>query len=86
MKFFISELEAKVGDKLYTVTEAAEKLKVSRQTINTWVKAGRFPNSFEVGTDDKTLIPASDIEAVRKEEADKLIERLDALGFQAIPT
>ena len=69
MKFLVSELEAKVGDKLYTVTEAAKMLDVSRQTINTWVRDGRFPNNFSVGTDDKTLIPASDIEEVRKEEA-----------------
>lgn len=74
-------------DKLHTVVELARMFEVSRQTIHNWLDAGRFPNSFEVGEGGGriTLIPASDVEAVKKEEADKLVERLDRLGFQAVP-
>lgn len=73
-------------DKLYTITELAQTLDVSRQTIYNWMKSGRFPNSFEVGEGDGAivLVPASDVETVRKEEAEKLIEKLGRLGFQAV--
>lgn len=78
-------MEAKMGDKYYTITELATEFGVSRQTVYNWIGAGRFPNKFEVGTNDTTLIPTSDVEAVRKEEAEKLLERLNRLGFQTVP-
>lgn len=73
--------------KLYTVNELAKLFDVSRQTVHNWMRDGRFPNKFEVGEGGgkMLLIPASDVEAVRKEEADKLIADLDRLGFQAVP-
>lgn len=72
-------------DKLYTVPELAKELDVSRQTAYNWLVAGRFPNHLTVGNGDMVLVPASDVETVRKEEAAKLIEKLDRLGFQAEP-
>ena len=74
-------------ERLYTVAEAAETLLVSRQTIYNRIEAGRFPNSFSVGEGEGTitLIPASDVDAERKEEADKLIDKLGRLGFQSVP-
>lgn len=74
-------------ERLYTVPEAAERLGKSKQTLYNWIRDGRFPNSFAVGGGDSeiTLIPASDVDAVRKEEAGKLIEQLERLGFQTNP-
>lgn len=74
-----------MGDRFYTITELSNEFGVSRQTVYNWIEAGRFPNKFEVGTDDTTLIPASDVEVVRIEEADKLVARLTRLGFQVDP-
>ncbi len=75
------------NNKFYTVTELAKELGVSRPTVYSWLQAGRFSNSFEVGEGDGaiTLIPLSDVEIVRKEEADKLLKKLNRLGFQAVP-
>lgn len=73
-----------MNDKLYTVPELAKALDVSRQTAYNWLLAGRFPNHITVGSGDMVLVPASDVDAVRKEEADKLIEKLDRLGFQTV--
>lgn len=72
---------------LYTVTQLAEVFDVSRTAIHKWIDLGRFPDSFEVGEGGgkMVLIPASNVEAVRKEEADKLLKKLDRLGFQAVP-
>lgn len=74
-------------EQLYTVSGLADALVVSRQTIYNWLKSGRFPNAFEVEQGDGTitLVPASDVEVVRQEEAEQLIERLNRLGFQAVP-
>lgn len=74
-------------EKLYTVAELAKLFGKSRQAIHNWLEAGRFPNSFEVGEGGgkMVLIPASDVEIVRNEEAAKLLEELDRLGFQAVP-
>lgn len=76
-----------MNDKLYTVSQLADIFGVSRQSIYNWIEADRFPNKFEVGEGGGTitLIPASDVEVVRKEEAKKLIKRLDRLGFQTTP-
>lgn len=70
-------------DQLRTVTQAANTLDVSRQTIYNWIEQGRFPGHFVVGDDERILIPTSDVEKVRKEEAEKLVEKLDRLGFRA---
>lgn len=71
-------------EKLYTVSEVAKEFQKSRQTIYNWMVSGRFPNNFEVGTGDGTitLIPASDVEKVKQEEADKLVKIINQLGFQ----
>ena len=76
-----------MDEKLYTVTELAKTLDKSRQTIYKWIDDNRFPNLFEVGEGDGsiTLVPASDVEIVREEEAAKLVKKLNRLGFQAIP-
>ncbi len=76
-----------MNDKLYTVSQLATLFGVSRQSIYNWIDAGKFPNKFEVGEGGGTitLIPASDVAVVREEEAEKLIKRLDRLGFQTTP-
>lgn len=70
--------------KLYTISEVAKELDVSRTTAYAWHENGRFPNAFTVGEGDMVLVPASDVEAARREEADKLIEKLGRLGFQTV--
>ena len=58
---------------------------VSKQTIYNWIEQGRFPNKEEVGEGHGTviLIPDSNVEVVKKEEADKLIAKLNHLGLQS---
>lgn len=86
-KFLLEKMEAEMKDKLYTVTELAELFQVSRQTIHNWVTDGRFPGTFTVGEGGgkMTLVPASDVETVKDEEAAELIKKLDRLGFQTVP-
>ncbi len=72
-------------EKLYTVAELAKMFEVSRQTIHNWNGDGRFPNSITVGDKNTVLVPASDVERVRKDEAERLLAQLDRLGFQTIP-
>lgn len=80
-----------MDEKLYTITDLSNELAVSRQTIYNWLgddfANGRFPNAFKVGQGDGAiiLVPASDVEKVRNEEAAKLIKKLDRLGFQTVP-
>ncbi len=76
-----------MNDKLYTVSQLADMFGVSRQSIYNWIEAGKFPNKFEVGEGGGTitLVPASDVEVVRKELAAKLVKKLDRLGFQTTP-
>ena len=80
----ITELEAKMKDKLYTLPELADELRVSKQTAYNWLSAGKFPNHLKVGAGQMVLVPSSDVEVVRQEEADKLVAQLEGLGFQAI--
>ena len=72
-------------EKLYTVAQLARMFEVSRQTIHNWNIDGRFPNSITVGDKNAVLVPASDVENVRKEEAERLIAQLHRLGFRAVP-
>jgi len=72
-------------DKLYTVSDLVRLFGVSRQTIHNWENNGRFQNSLKVGDKRTLLVPASDVERVRHEEAARLIKDLDRLGFQADP-
>lgn len=74
-------------EKFYTVSELADLFQVSRQTVHNWISDGRFPGAFKVGEGGgkMTLIPASDVEKIKEEEATKLLEQLDRLGFQAVP-
>jgi excisionase family DNA binding protein len=83
----ITQVEAEMQDKFYTVTELANLFGVKRQTIHKWILANRFPGKFMVGEGGArvTLVPASDVDAVKRQEAGKLIEQLDRLGFQAVP-
>ncbi len=72
-------------EKLYTVAELSKLFNVSRQTIHNWNNDGRFPNSITVGDKNTVLVPASDVEIARREEAEKLMQELDRLGFQTVP-
>lgn len=80
-------MEAVMQDKLYTVTELAKIFGKSRQAIHNWIDDKRFPNKFEVGEGGGKiiLVPASDVEMVKNEEAAKLLGELDRLGFQTVP-
>jgi predicted DNA-binding transcriptional regulator AlpA len=83
MILFTLITEADMQEKLYTVTDLSEVFDKSRQTIHTWIADGRFPNHVTVGGNKQVLVPASDVEAVKKEEAEKLMVELNRLGFQA---
>jgi len=72
-------------EKLFTVAELARMFAVSRQTIHNWNIDGRFPNSFTVGDKNTLLVPASDVESMRREEAERLIIQLNRLGFRTVP-
>jgi len=85
VKLLLSKAEADMQEKLYTVAELAKMFEVSRQTIHNWNSDGRFPNSITVGDKNTVLVPASDVERVRKDEAERLLAQLDRLGFQTIP-
>lgn len=76
-----------MSDEFYTVAELARLFGKTPQTIHNWIDDGRFPGKFTVGEGGGkiTLIPKSDVEAARKEEADKHIKELNRLGFQAVP-
>lgn len=75
-----------MAGQLYSVAELAELFGKTRQTIYNWVDAGRFPNHVQLGGEGGTIvIPASDVEVVLNEEAAKLRDELDRLGFQSIP-
>lgn len=84
-KLELVKTEADMQDKLYTVAELSKLFGVSRQTIHNWNNDGRFPNGITVGDKNTVLVPAPDVEAVKREEAEKLIDQLDRLGFQAVP-
>ena len=67
----------------YTTTELADIFSKKPQTIRTWVAMNRFPNCYLVG---KTwVIPSEDVEAVKQEEAGKLVEQLESLGYSFLP-
>jgi len=74
-------------DKFYTVNALATLFGVSRQTIHNWITDGRFPNKEVIGEGGgkMILVPVADVEAVKEEEAARLIQQLDRLGFQADP-
>lgn len=74
-------------ERLYTVAELAGIFGKTKQTIHNWINDGRFPNKFEVGEGAGriVLIPASNVEVVKKEEAEKHLKELNRLGFQAVP-
>jgi predicted DNA-binding transcriptional regulator AlpA len=84
---FSEQMEADVSNELYTVTQLAEFFGMSRQGIHNWINDGRFPNAVEAGEGrgKVVLVPAPDVEVVRKEEAEKLIQQLNRLGFQSVP-
>jgi predicted DNA-binding transcriptional regulator AlpA len=84
-KFEFVKMEADMQEKLHTVAELSKLFGVSRQTIHNWNNDGRFPNGITVGDKNTVLVPASDVEVVKREEAEKLIEQLDRLGFRAVP-
>ena len=80
-----SQLEANMNEPYYTVTQVSKMFDVTRQTIYNWIEQGRFPGKEEVGEGRGTviLIPDSNVEVVKKEEAAKLIAKLDHLGFHS---
>ena len=63
-----------------SVRQAMSLLDVSRPTILKWLEDGKFPNATKA--DGKTgdwNIPRSDIEAVRQERIDALLEEVEHL-------
>ena len=60
----------------HTVTETAEKFGVSKHQVNNLVKKRRLTNGRKWGESSGAYI-----ESVRKEAEQRLIERLDVLGF-----
>jgi predicted DNA-binding transcriptional regulator AlpA len=74
--------EAIMDKEFYTLTELAEMFEVTRTTIHNWNNDGRFPHYITVGNKDTVLVPASDVTAVRKEEAEKLLSQITRLGYR----
>jgi len=74
--------EAKMEKEFYTLTELAEMFGVTRMTIHNWNNDGRFPNFITVGNKDTVLVPASDVAAVKMEEAEKLLAQITRLGYR----
>ena len=56
-----------------TTAQVAEEFGVDMRTVSRWVREGRLPNAFKAyeGLRAPYLIPVSDVEAIRKEEASK---------------
>ena len=52
-------------EKLYSSTQAAERLGVSRVTVYNWVEAGYFPHAYRLSGGEKSplRIPESDLKA-----------------------
>ena len=76
------------NQELLTVSDVSMIFDKSRQTIHNWVKTGRFANSFAVGEGRGRviLIPASDVEAVKLEEVERLRTELTHLDtFEKCP-
>ena len=73
---------------VYNVTELAELFEVSRQTVHNWItEQHRFPNAYRAewgGDTAPWLVPASDVEQARKEEAERLRKELARLGFRGV--
>jgi excisionase family DNA binding protein len=57
--------EVEVPEKLYSSTQAAARLGVSRVTVYNWVEAGMFPHAYRLSGGEKSplRIPESDIKA-----------------------
>lgn len=75
-------------ERFYTTAELAKVFGKSRQTILNWIADDRFPNHIKTGENTATiLVPAGDVEKVKKEEADELMKELHRLGFrgEAVP-
>lgn len=53
-----------MNERLWSLSDVATYLGVSRQTVHNWVKEGRFPNAFRVAS--LIRIPNADIEAVKQ--------------------
>ena len=66
--------------------EVAEFFGVRVNTVRNWVLDGRFPGVIRVGAVRQRLIPHSAREKVREEEAQKLVDQLHTLGFDATIT
>jgi excisionase family DNA binding protein len=54
--------------KTFSTGEVAKQIGVSRQTLQTWIAAGRIaaPKAFEVGGMSVRMWTAADVERVRK--------------------
>lgn len=47
-----------------TIKEAMERLKISERTIYRWMKQGRFPHAFKLGS-RLWRLPEADVEKMR---------------------
>jgi excisionase family DNA binding protein len=53
-----------------TVTQAADRLKVSRRTIHNWIAKGYFPNAYKLDphtANSHYRIPETDIQALEQQ-------------------
>lgn len=66
--------------KLLTSTQAAERLGVSRMTINKWINDGQFPNAYKLSGSGQSpyRIPEADVEAIEARRRKEQRERIPA--------
>jgi excisionase family DNA binding protein len=53
-------------ERMYTVKEAAERLRASEDTIRRWLRAGKLRGAMPGGTKLGYRIPASEVERVER--------------------
>ena len=65
--------------KFLTCTQVSKKLGTSRQTINVWIRAGRFPNAQRLGSGDY-IIPEDDLDNMVELRIEELEEQVRTIS------
>ena len=59
-----------MGEKLYTVREAADRLQVTKRAMQNWLRQGRFPGAYKQrpgGMTSPYRVPESDLARFEKQ-------------------
>lgn len=68
---------------LLTTAEAAERLALSTSAVNQMLHRGQLPEAKR-GKYNVILIDDEVVEAMRRRRADKLVRKLDVLGYDVV--